>query len=361
MTNLLKFPNVRRTREVATTWIARVDRKLSEQELRELQHWLSQSPRHRRAFVEAAQLWDQMDVLAKLAKLFPLESLNPPPSRIPWKSLTAVASVAAVTMAFLLLPQTGLLRSPGRPQAVAVAPATPTPAALTYMTAVGQQTTVPLSDGTRIHLNTDSLVEVSYSANSRRIHLVRGEALFEVAKDPSRPFDVHAGSHVVRAVGTAFNVRVSPSAGMEVTVTEGRIRVLEDRALRAGTALPAGSSGMESPTAVAGQLVTVAGDGEPRVKALAADELSDRTAWEKGVLVFRGAPLRDVLKEFARYTDRKFVPNDDSIGDIPVGGFYRATDVDSLLLALNENFELRTWIVGDTVIIARRTDAAGRR
>jgi transmembrane sensor len=147
---------------------------------------------------------------------------------------------------------------------------------------------------------------------------------------------------------------------MEVTVTEGRIRLLEANARKMVPEEQASSFTAATPTAVAGQLVTVSSSGESKVRELDQEEVADRTAWKRGMLVFRGEPLRDVLKEFARYTDQKFIPNDDSIGDIPVGGLYRATDVEGLLMALRENFGLQTSLVGDTVMIARKTDADGR-
>ena len=324
--------------------------------MQSLQQWLSESPRHREAFVDAARLWDRMDVLTIISKLFPLENFKPAPSRVPWKSLTGLAAALAFLAIYLLRPEAGLLRLPTLVPAATGTPET-VAAAQTYQTAVGQQSLVSLSDGSQIRLNTDSLIEVSYTPDSRRVHLVRGEALFQVAKDASRPFDVRSGSHIVRAVGTAFNVRVSGVASMEVTVTEGRIRLLEDSARKMLREDRAGPSVIAAPTAAAGQLVTVTSSGETRVRELAKDEADDRTAWKRGMLVFRGEPLREVLKEFTRYTDQKLIPNDDSIGDIPVGGVYRTADVDGLLMALRENFGLQTWLVGDTVMIARNADA----
>ena len=359
MTNLLKFPNLRRIDEAASLWIVRIDRELSEQELRDLKEWLSESPKHREAFVAAARLWDRMDVLTSLSKLFPLEDFKPAPSRVRWKSLSVLAAALVFVAIALLRPGAGLLQLSTRTP-VAISKPDATPALQPYATVIGQQSLVSLDDGTQVRLNTDSLVEVSYSRNSRRVHLVRGEALFEVAKDASRPFDVRVGSHVVRAVGTAFNVRVSGIASMEVTVTEGRIRLLEDNIARKPVSEdPAGATSTASPTAVAGQLVMVTGNGESRVRELDKEAMADRTAWQRGMLVFRGEPLRDVLKEFARYTNQKFIPQDDSIGDMPVGGLFRAADVEGLRIALRKNFGLQTWLVGDSVMIARENATGG--
>jgi transmembrane sensor len=167
-------------------WIVRIERELSDQELQSLERWLAESPKHREAFVEAARLWDRMDVLSKLSNLFPLENFKPAPSRVPWKSLSALAAALAFLAIFQLRPEAGFFRLPTRVPTVTGRPET-MPAAQTYRTVIGKQSLVSLSDGTRIRLNTDSLIEVSYSPNSRRVHMVRGEALFEVAKDASRP------------------------------------------------------------------------------------------------------------------------------------------------------------------------------
>ena len=75
-------------------WIIRIERELSEQELHALQQWLSESPKHREVFLEAARLWDQMDVLSRLSKILPLEDFKPAPSHVPWKRLAAVAAAS---------------------------------------------------------------------------------------------------------------------------------------------------------------------------------------------------------------------------------------------------------------------------
>ncbi len=357
MTNLIRFPNLRRIREEAPLWIARIDRELSDEEMKELEQWLSDSPKHREAFLEAASLWDDMDVLTRLSSLFPLEGSRPVPKKMHWKHLSALAAVLVFLAIVLLRPDAGMLQPPASEPMAASKPDT-TSAAQTYLTVIGQQSLVSLSDGSQVRLNTDSLIEVVYGSDFRRVHLVRGEAHFEIAKDASRPFDVLAGNHVVRAIGTAFNVRMPSIERMEVTVTEGRIRLMNDEPRKTVSEEPVSLSGAESPIAVAGQLVTVESSGKPRVRDLPLEELADLTAWQRGKLVFRGEPLREVLQEFARYTNLKFIPNDETIGDIPVGGVFRAADVEGLMMALRENFGLRTSIVGDAVVIARNADTS---
>ena len=112
-----------------------------------------------------------------------------------------------------------------------------------YETRIGEQNSITLVDGSVIQLNTDSHIQVNYEKNQRSIVLMAGEAHFEVAKDPSRPFVVKAGDGMVRAVGTAFTVRINPEA-LKVIVTEGKV------ALAAATkVLPATTELDTTPTA----------------------------------------------------------------------------------------------------------------
>ena len=81
-----------------------------------------------------------------------------------------------------------------------------------------------LDDGSVAELNRGAEIEVNYTVAERRVVLRRGEALFTVAKNPARPFVVRAGGVDVRAVGTAFNVKLA-GPNLEVLVTEGTVHV----------------------------------------------------------------------------------------------------------------------------------------
>src|SRR5690606_14686343 len=102
-----------------------------------------------------------------------------------------------------------------------------------YSTGIGEQRTVKLADGSIVHLNTDSSLRVEYSPATREVHLVEGEALFVVAKEPARPFRVEAGQTTVQALGTQFNV-YRRAGGIEVSVIEGAVRVADKQDLTAG-------------------------------------------------------------------------------------------------------------------------------
>ena len=93
-----------------------------------------------------------------------------------------------------------------------------------YVTAIGEQRTVPLDDGSRIALNSNSQVKIEFTAERRAVRLLRGEAFFEVAHNRVRPFVVIAGDNEVTAVGTAFEVRYEPDH-TDVTLVEGKVNV----------------------------------------------------------------------------------------------------------------------------------------
>jgi transmembrane sensor len=161
-----------------------------------------------------------------------------------------------------------------------------------YGTEVGEQRTVQLLDGSLVYLNTASEVRVVFSGASRSIELLRGEALFTVAPDESRPFRVDAGATVVQALGTQFNV-LRRGEDVRVSVIEGRVRVISS-----GESAVVGA-GSDGGLLGAGDEASVAGEG-----GLVKRKLEDPArvvAWRDRRLVFRGNSLAEIAAEFNRY------------------------------------------------------------
>ena len=100
-----------------------------------------------------------------------------------------------------------------------------------YVTAIGEQRTIQLDDGSRIILDTSSEVAVRLTGNRRSVTLTAGQAMFDVQGDPARPFVVAAGDTKVTAIGTRFDVRRS-GAGARVILVDGRVDVRRDTASR---------------------------------------------------------------------------------------------------------------------------------
>ncbi|OYX92031.1 MAG: hypothetical protein B7Y78_11040, partial [Caulobacter sp. 35-67-4] len=213
--------------------------------------------------------------------------------------LQAVARQAAVgptwrqRWAGLLAPRSrawgGALAMAGVLAAAAMAWLTLSPP--TYSTAVGEQFATQLTDGSRVRLNTETLVRVHFKDGERNVELVRGQAFFEVAHDAARPFVVTADTTRVRAIGTRFDVRRT-DADVRVTLTEGRVEVRDkarpgsDWRLDPGQTLAVG--GTLAPTPVQADVATV-------------------TGWTTGRLTFRDMTLADAVAEMNRYSRDKIV------------------------------------------------------
>lgn len=345
MAKLLHFKSRRRIEEEASVWLSRMDRGLDAEARAALQAWVDLDPRHARTLISMAALWDEMDLMRELSGLLELPVRAAPVAGI-WRGWWwAAAAAVPLALAGLLLlqrPAVNLGDSPAQAvQAQAdgkaqhpAGPALP-PAQSVWQTAVGEQRTEALPDGSIMHLNTATRVEVAFSPEERTIAIVRGEAHFEVQHDPSRPFIVAAGEHRIRAVGTAFNVRLERSGRLEVIVTEGQILVTAEA--RAGRSEPAGVNVVEARVGAGEQLQADGIDQQWRVQPLLQETLSSRLAWQRGMLVFDGEPLEAALAEVARYTDVRFEIRDDALRAMRVGGFYKSGDIDGLVRSLEQN------------------------
>lgn len=345
--------------EEAAAWIARIDKGMAGDDEAKLREWLAADPRHVRAFRELSALWDEADNLAELAELFPLDrSVSSRAVPLRRYALAAAVFVAVAIAVFIVQRPGGPLSAPDT-RIFTASLATP----------VGGRLTEELPDGSVVMLNTDTEVTVDYSPRSRTLRLGRGEAHFEVAADPSRAFDVHAGGRFVRAYGTAFNVRLGTEGRLEITVTEGEVRVATaGGADEAATARPSADEASASEehgatpgtprreTSLAeGQVAVLDPEDsgiEPRVFRLDPADLDIKLAWQRGMLIFRGEPLDEMLREVGRYTTTHFVLADSELAEVRVGGYFRAGDVDGLLVALRENLDIESErLDGDRIVL----------
>ena len=189
---------------------------------------------------------------------------------------------------------------------------------------------------------------VVFSATERRVALVRGEAFFTVARQPNRPFIVQAGNVSIRAVGTAFNVRLASDV-VEVLVTEGKVHV--DPAAP-GQGAPDGSS----PLIVAGQRAIIGHGGNPLrpvvVEATAA-QVATSLAWQSKRLEFVDTPLSLVVAEFNRHGSPPLVIADRELGDMRMGGSFRADNLDAFVRLLENGFGVRVEHHADRVVLHR--------
>ena len=204
-----------------------------------------------------------------------------------------------------------------------------------YTTAVGEQRTVTLPDGSTVLLNTDSDVRVELSRRLRRIELARGEALFSVAHDANRPFEVHALQGVTTAVGTQFDVEIVHS-GAAVSVLEGTVTVGGRNGAAAApavVAVPAGSG--------------VGYTSEGAVSELRPAELNRIQGWRTQRIIFNDLPLATALAEYNRYRRTPIVLADPALGSRRINGVFHIGDEAAFLSALQQGLHLRAT-TGDT-------------
>jgi transmembrane sensor len=211
-----------------------------------------------------------------------------------------------------------------------------------------------LEDGSVAELNAGAQLDVQFTAAERRVTLRQGEALFTVAKNPARPFIVHAGGVNVRAVGTAFNVRLG-AGSVEVLVTEGRVQVAPPatRAAEQGSrGLPA--SAPPTPAEVsAGQraVVALAAGASPHVTPVSMEEVARALAWQPQLLDFSSAPLSRVVAEFNRSNRVQLVLADPDLRDLPIVASIRSDNLDGLVRLLTATGGIRAEHRGADEII----------
>lgn len=318
MSDVVKLRTRAEIDEEAAVWTWRLDAgPLESTDQQAYDNWLRQDARHRRAMDELSRVWQALDCLSeakrdeKIATFTDAARRASRRTRLRWW-VAAAATVLAAVAGLLWLRQGSEVQ--------------------TLSTAVGQQRTVTLADGSVVALNTNTIVETDLSRRYRQIFLRKGEAHFQVAHDRTRPFLVHAGDAVVRAVGTEFEVRLRNDQHVDVVVNEGRVEVQ-------ATAVPAVAAGEAHvrPVAVAAVRALSAGQelstatADYTVTPVSAERLSSELAWREGAIIFDGEPLADAIAEVERYTDARIVVSDARTAALPVGGRFRTDDVQGFL------------------------------
>ncbi|MDW2982835.1 FecR domain-containing protein [Rhodanobacter sp. KK11] len=344
MSDVLKFRSLAELEEEAAAWVWRLDDEdVASQVRSEFEQWLRRDPRHRRAFEELGGVWRSLDELAeakrdeKVATFVAEErrlhakAAKPVRGRLRrWAPLAMAASLALIAGSFFWYQRGNESQ--------------------TLATAVGQQRSMTLADGSVVQLNTNTILETRFTRGQRAVYLKKGEASFNVAKNPERPFLVHAGDIVVRAVGTEFNVRMRDARDVEVIVTEGKVEVTPQSGMPVNVV--AGASPMVIAPArselVAGQRFEAAAASP--VARIPPTAVSNTLAWHEGAIVFDGEPLVQAIAELNRYTDTRLVVADASIYNLRVGGRFRTGDVDGFLQALTHAFPVTVRRTSDHLV-----------
>jgi transmembrane sensor len=290
----------------ASAWVARLGGDVSGEDGAEFDAWLDAAPGNRAAYRRAVGLMQAFgaragDVLAALETLeLPLETEAParplaasirgasrPPSAWRWAAPAGGLALAA-GLAVALIPQ--ILAGPT--------------SVTTYVTARGEHNHLKLADGSVVDLDAGTKLTVAMNGRERRLTLSEGQAIFDVAHDPARPFVVAAGDRLVRDIGTQFDVKREPKL-LTVTVARGRVSV--EPASTPGRAVVLGP----------GQRLALDDAGVGQVSSV---DPAETFSWRAGRLVYRAAPLSDVVADLNRQFVEQTTIADPEIAQTPITG-----------------------------------------
>jgi transmembrane sensor len=236
-----------------------------------------------------------------------------------------------------------------------------------YETALGEQRMVRLQDGSTIALNTDTQLRVKYGERERSILLDRGEALFQVNKDPRRPFIVRAGKGYARAIGTRFNVMIDRREAVTIAVLEGRVEVAaQTGAVGAAITTVSGDADTQNRSSLApaggsARVLLDAGQsasyekGSVQLKAADPQRASREriAAWREGKLRFDAWPLARALEEHNRYAVKPIRFDDPALNDVRISGVFRIGDTAALLDALSRLIDVQVREDHDALVLVK--------
>lgn len=338
MSKVVDIPNLTQVYDEASDWVVKFDRTLTKSEETKFKEWIHTAPENKEVFMSMAHLWDDMDGLSRLTDLFPepahsVKKTEKPSFIFNPAALAAVFMVMAVGIAFVFGPQ----------QVRGTA---------AYETSVGEHSTISLPDGSTLVLNTNSLIKVDFTAQHRLITLERGEMHIDVAHDKQRPLSVKAGESVVQAVGTAFNVELLSDKKLELIVVDGKVRV-GDRSDFEGEMRTNESQVRKQPDrpvkpvfinpeslAISKGEKVLLGSIEPVPEKIDYRNIENSLSWRTGNLVFRGETLEQAIEEISRYTSVEFKIENPLIKNVRIAGLFKTGDVNGLLNALDESFNI---------------------
>ena len=285
--------------DTASDWIAKLDRGLSDIELSVLSQWLGEHKENKEVLFEVAKMWDKMDDLSRLSDIFPQHGVvhassnaNVPHHNVnrtkgrktaDWFGAIAASLFIALTMGVYQHFGNGLPFIGSSQSSIVAMQAS-------YQTGIGESNTIHLPDNSKIVLNTNSFVQVKYTATARIIDLQRGELHIDVAHDKSRPLSVVAGGKIIQAVGTAFNVDLR-SELVELLVTDGKVLVGANKTDllaidtdKENLRLPNSSMEISKGEKITLDLI---GHQQETVEQIDPVEIAASLSWRQGNLIFR--------------------------------------------------------------------------
>ena len=341
--------------EVAARWHERLQHEPVPERLRlAFSRWMDKAPEHRAAYESVDRGWRFAKSVAHDPRILELRHetalrLTRKASRQPqWMSLAAAATLVFLGGALLYTQRARLIDWSDGSRRAGV-----------YHTAVGERLTVTLVDGSRVTLNTDSVLRPAFDAHERRVVLERGQALFEVAKDTVHPLVVETAQRRFVAVGTAFDVRIDGER-VQVTMLEGTVRV-ERRGSGETASLSADASSKAPVRAATRAVVATITAGE---QLIVLDERQDRilvaepdrvTSWRSGQVTFEDSRLADAVAELNRYSPVQIELAEGALGDLRISGAFATGRPTVFVEAMTAYFPVdATNVDDDTVLLSPR-------
>jgi len=329
--------------EAAALWTLRLDRGLTPAEQDAYTEWLAADPRHGQALQRLRAHWGRLDTLADWKPEHarrPNPDLLAPTRARPRRGWGVAVAALATAACVALMWQTWR-------------PAVPVES---VAAASRHEDRRLLPDGSTAKLGAGADVEIRFSAHERRLVLRRGQAFFMVRPDAARPFVVDAGGVTVRAVGTAFDVRLGDGE-VAVVVAEGRVAVMPGEAASAGPATdaPAAASGPAALVGANQQIsVPIRSEGAPVVATLTRQDVQQRLAWQHGLMTFRQKPLAEIVEELNWLNDTQLVLLDEALAATRFSGTIRSDNLAGFARLLETGFGARIE-QADAAVIRLRT------
>lgn len=346
--NVISLPRGNASALQAQEWVMRIDSgPLTAQERQDLQTWLGEDASHPKLLDKHALLWSEaaranfpliasgFDHSVESKGQFIQAGMETSGSKgLRGQTYGFLFALCSLGLAILFW-NTSITKSVDLPSV-------PSSMLTSITTDIGQNLELPLVDGSRVHLNTASTIQVAYNNQRRRIVLDKGEGLFDVAKDANRPFEVMAGTTTVRAIGTRFSVIRFPGGRTDVTVFEGVVEILAAQTGGATQPLRLG----------AGQTVTVKFE-QIALQQLSKSTLENKLAWLEDRIVFDNVPLVEAITQVNRYSSLPLQITDPELTNLHVSGAFSTPDIPVFVRSLEQGFGLHVERTSTSYLISK--------
>ena len=344
--NEFESTDVKRIDREAADWVAKKIGGFTAKDQDAFFDWLAADPRHGEWYEKHQKTWKELDMLAQW---LPEHSEKPNQDllkhRYPryfWGGMSGIA--AALILGFVVFTS---LTAPGKSEFVA-----------TNLVANAYESH-ELPDGSVVELNQGAALKVNYTKALRRVELVSSEAHFSVTKDPNRPFIVRVRGFDIRAVGTAFNVRLTDHS-VQVIVTEGKVQVTELPIENVVEDEMSYDESLFKQELVVGQMTEVPFTRrEPslqevlqtEVKDVSLGEMNQLLSWKPQMFEFDSTPLSEVIEEFNSRNQTHLVIGDADLARLPIVASFRSANVEHFVELLQLSMDLKIQREGEDTII----------